>query len=194
MPPTSNSRNCSLPHFSHFSMKMLPWISESLSRAIPDRRCNPSTFWLTTSLAYPAPTSAASAICVVVGTAWSKSAEGGGGLPAFSAVQTPFGPRKSATPALVLIPAPVRNTVFPPDSLAALMSSATCQRSEESTPPQMLRLTHRYLPLSSVARMQSSKRKRKMKRKRKRKRKWERKRKEDAGAGVDASQRHNTQT
>ena len=31
----------------------------------------------------------------------------GGGSPFFSAVQTPFGPRKSATPALVDIPAPV---------------------------------------------------------------------------------------
>ncbi len=37
-----------LLHFRHFSKKMLPCSSESVSRGTPDRRCNASTFWLTT--------------------------------------------------------------------------------------------------------------------------------------------------
>lgn len=67
-------------------------------------------------------------LTVAVGTAWSKFADGGGGFPAFSAVHTPFGPRKSATPALVLMPAPVKKTLPFPDSFTALRSSAICRK------------------------------------------------------------------
>ena len=49
-------------------------------------------------------------MCVKVGCTFSKDLEAGGATPFFSAVHTPFGPRKSETPALVEIPAPVSTT------------------------------------------------------------------------------------
>ena len=49
---------------------------------------------------------------VRVGFARSNDMHAGGGSPFFSAVHTPFGPRKSATPALVEMPAPVLNRKF----------------------------------------------------------------------------------
>jgi hypothetical protein len=60
-------------------------------------------------------------LTVVVGCTVSKDFDAGGATPLFSAVQTPLGPRKSETPALVEMPAPVSTTQL----LQLRMSSAS---------------------------------------------------------------------
>mmetsp|Transcript_58058 Transcript_58058/g.136933 ORF Transcript_58058/g.136933 Transcript_58058/m.136933 type:complete len:202 (-) Transcript_58058:61-666(-) len=110
IPPTSKSRRYSFPHTSQVSRKRFPCSSARFSRGSPDRMWRPSTFWLTTSPTPPISTSLTSAMCVRVGCTMSNDFDAGGATPLFSAVHTPCGPRKSETPALVEMPAPVRIT------------------------------------------------------------------------------------
>lgn len=63
-------------------------------------------------LMYPLSSNNFSALCVVLGTAFSNLMSIFGLIPCFSRVQTPFGPRKSGIPQLVEIPAPVWTTMY----------------------------------------------------------------------------------
>ena len=57
----SKSRMYSFLQLGHRSAKQLPCSSASLFRGTPERRCSPSTFWLTTRLTLPRLTSSAMA-------------------------------------------------------------------------------------------------------------------------------------
>lgn len=79
-------------HLLQFSMNMFPCSSDTNFRATPDFKCNPSMFWLTMYLTWPASINAFNAICVLVGAASSKEILIVGFSPFSSSVHTPFGP------------------------------------------------------------------------------------------------------
>lgn len=79
-------------HLSQFSMNILPCSSAILLRCTPDRRCNPSIFWVTMYLMWPESSNAFNAIWHFVGMASENEMFTCGDLPSFSSVHTPFGP------------------------------------------------------------------------------------------------------
>lgn len=89
-----NSINRHLRHLSQFSMNILPCNSAKFSLATPDRRCNPSMFWLTMYFMWPESSNALSAMWHFVGIASENETFTCGAFPSFSRVQTPFGPLK----------------------------------------------------------------------------------------------------
>lgn len=117
-------------------MNILPCNSAKNSRSMPDFKCSPSIFWLTTYFTCPVSIRAFNAWWVFDGIASSNEMLMFGFSPFFSSVQTPFGPlfipnvivnimliqinkgwhcwslayRKSGIPTEVLMPAPVWTT------------------------------------------------------------------------------------
>lgn len=112
IPLTSVDRMYCLAQTEQRSANMFPCSSAKNFRGRPERRCNPSTFWLMTNLQRPSLTRRAMAMCVMEGTAASKLTARGGGRPSSSHVHTPSGPRKSGMPQAVEMPAPVCTTMW----------------------------------------------------------------------------------
>lgn len=81
-----------LLHLLQFSMNILPCNSAKNSRSMPDFKCSPSIFWLTTYFTCPVSIRAFSAWWVFDGIASSNEMLMFGFSPFCSSVQTPFGP------------------------------------------------------------------------------------------------------
>mmetsp|Transcript_53851 Transcript_53851/g.145188 ORF Transcript_53851/g.145188 Transcript_53851/m.145188 type:complete len:218 (-) Transcript_53851:111-764(-) len=147
---TLKSRSYSWPHRVQRSTKMLPWSSERARRGMPDFLWRPSTFCEMTCLSLPASQSLCTTPCVRPGRARAHCSRmpprgaPGGGAASFGRSQSPgpvgstvFVPlRKSATPAPVEMPAPVKAMAYRADAIIsarrAHFSSRTAGSSKNS--------------------------------------------------------------